>query len=390
MYKKKSKIAILLEISRAFDRDLLKGIMNYNNLYEKFHFFFSPPYYTNTKKGERLVQRIIDWKPDGILIREVPGIEKMKALNIPIIISPHDQPHVNHINIRGNGQELGRAVATYFISKGFNNFAFLGFENFHWSLERQAGYTSFLEQAGYLVNSFLYDNNTSLWEELPVLLVKWLRSMQTPCAIFTATDELSVQLIEATKELEAKVPDDFSIIGVDNDVMICEMSTPTLSSVDQDAVQAGFEAASALSRWIEFKERPTSDIMVDLGAIITRNSTNALAVNDESVRNALHFITNVAPHKDISVDDVIESTTLSRRVLEKKFRSILKTSILEEIKKKRIERIKFLLVNSDLSLKEISYELDFLNTGNITRYFKEYTGLNPLEYRKKTQKGAGF
>ena len=57
--------------------------------------------------------------------------------------------------------------------------------------------------------------------------------------------------------------------------------------------------------------------------------------------------------------------------------------ILEEIKKVRIDRIKFLLVNSDLTVQQIAFELNFRNFENITRYFKQATGLKPLEYRNK-------
>ena len=46
---------------------------------------------------------------------------------------------------------------------------------------------------------------------------------------------------------------------------------------------------------------------------------------------ALSFIRENAK-KDISVDDVVESTLLSRRVLESRFKTILKKSILKEIR----------------------------------------------------------
>lgn len=381
MNKRKFKIAILLQVSRVYDRDILTGITNFNKLHDKFVFFLSPPYYTDVDNGAKMIQRIIDWKPDAILTNEVPGLDKLEALNIPIIVLPFNQPLAKHINLRGYGKELGGMVADYFISRGYNNFAFFGLKDFYWSVERQVGYYFSLEKMGYNVNTFIYDTHALNWEELPARLADWLTSIKAPCAIFSATDELNVPLIEAAKELGLKVPDDISIMGVDNDIMICEMTSPTLSSVGQSAIQSGFDTAFALYKWLAYGERPESDIMVGIGAIITRNSTNALAIDDEQVRKALYYISNTAPYKDVSVEDVVQNTTLSRRVLEKKFKGIIKTTILEEIKKKRIERIKFLLVNSDLTVKEIAYELDFRNVDNITRYFKQYTHSGLLEYR---------
>jgi len=219
------------------------------------------------------------------------------------------------------------------------------------------------------------------------MLSHWLAMLRKPCAIFSVTDELNMHLLEAAKSLEAKVPDDFSLIGVDNDVMLCEMASPTLSSIDHNARQAGFQAALALNCWIESGERPAGDIVMKPGVIITRNSTCVLAVEDEQVRTALHFIANTAPCEDISVEDVVKATTYSRRMLEKKFKTNIKRTIQEEIKKVRIERIKCLLTNSDLTVQQIAGELNFRNFANITRYFKQHTGLTPLEYRGK-HKGA--
>jgi LacI family transcriptional regulator len=183
------------------------------------------------------------------------------------------------------------------------------------------------------------------------------------------------------------VPDDFSILGVDNDTMLCDLASPTLSSIDHDAQQSGFDAAMALSKWIESGEKPSGNIISGPGTVITRGSTSALAIDDEQVRTALHYITNTAPFEEISVDDVVKVTTLSRRNLEKRFQLLIKSSVLEEIKKARIQRIKFLLENSDLTIQQIADELNFKSFDNITRYFKQFTGLSPKEFRNRFTKG---
>ena len=381
--KKKLKIAVLLDISRAYERDLLTGVTNYNKLHDKFIFFFYSPKYVHAENEKMLIQRLIAWKPDGILTRELGGLYRLLDLNIPLIIAPHTKPYAGYINLWGDGRGLGKMVAEHFISKGYKNFAFFGFKDFQWSLERQEGYAACIDRKGYPVSVFNFDNVNLLWEHLPARLMEWLLTIKKPCAVFSATDELNIHLLEAARESGLKVPDDFSIIGVDNDVMICEMSSPPLSSIDQNAIQAGFQAAMALRRWMEYGEKPLGNIVVHPGIIITRNSTSALAIDDEHLRTALHYITNTAPYEDISVDDVVKVTTLSRRILEKKFQSIIKSSILEEIKEVRIERIKFLLVNSELTVQQIAFELNFRNFDNISRYFKQYTGLNPIEYRNQ-------
>ncbi|MDH7463884.1 XylR family transcriptional regulator [Chitinophagaceae bacterium 26-R-25] len=379
----KLKVAVLLDVARAFERDILTGIANFNKIHNKFVFFFFSPRYIHSGAQANAINRVIDWKPDGVLTREVDDFELLLKLDIPLIIFPHTNLYKDKINAWGNNKEIGKTAADYFIAKGYKHYAFLGFKDFQWSIERQEGYTEELAKAGFKVNTFIFDNTQLLWELLPARLTEWVETLPRPCAIFAVTDELNMHLLNAINQTEARVPDDFSILGVDNDEMLCDMASPTLSSIDQNAKQSGFEAALALSRWMEHGEKPAGDIISEPAAVITRSSTSALAIDDEQVRAALHYITNAAPSRDISVDDVVNVTTLSRRNLEKRFQSLIKSSVLEEIKKVRIRRIKFLLENSELTIQQIADELNFRNFDNITRYFKQYTGMNPKDYRNR-------
>ncbi|MBV4359692.1 XylR family transcriptional regulator [Pinibacter aurantiacus] len=381
--KNKQKVAVLLDVARAYDRDILAGITTFNKIHDKFIFFFFSPKYVHSGSQANAINRVIDWKPDGILTREIDEFELLLDLDIPLIIFPHTNLYKDKINSWGNNKGVGKTAADYFIAKGYKHYAFLGFKDFQWSIERQEGYIEEVGNAGYTVSTFIFDNTQLLWERLPARLTEWVETLQRPCAIFAVTDELNMHLLNAINQTESRVPDDFSILGVDNDEMLCDMASPTLSSIDQNAKETGFEAASALSRWIEHGEKPVGDIVSEPGTVITRGSTSALAIDDEQVRAALHYITNAAPSKDISVDDVVNVTTLSRRILEKRFQSLIKSSVLEEIKKVRIQRIKFLLENSELTIQQIADELNFRNFDNITRYFKQYAGMNPKDYRNK-------
>lgn len=387
---KKLKIAVLVDVSRAYDRDILLGFTNFNKIHNKFIFFAFSPNYIHPENQKTLIDRVIAWKPDGILTREIEGFERLLDLDIPMIISPHTSLYKDKINLWGRNKAIGETAAVYFISKGYKNFAFLGFKNFQWSLERQEGYVTEVNRFGFDVNSFVFDNANLLWEYLPEKLTDWLAGLEKPCAIFSVNDELNIHLIDVIKEMGGRVPDDFSVLGADNDAMICDMSSPTLSSIDHNAEQSGFKAAVDLCMWIEYGEKPAFDIIGEAGTIITRNSTNALAIEDEQLRTALHYITNTAPVEEISVDDVVNATVLSRRNLERKFHQVIKSSILDEIKKVRIKRIKFLLENSELTVQQIADEMNFSNTDNITRYFKQFTGATPKDYRNSLTQDKYF
>ena len=42
------------------------------------------------------------------------------------------------------------------------------------------------------------------------------------------------------------MPGDVAVLGVDDDPLLCETASPTLSSVEMDVEAAGFAAAAAL------------------------------------------------------------------------------------------------------------------------------------------------
>ena len=115
--KSKLKIAVLLDISRAYERELLTGITNYNKLHDKFIFFFYSPKYVHSAHEDSVIDRIIAWQPQGIFTREIGGIKHLLGLNIPTVIAPNAGLFDNHINLWGDGYEMGRMVADHFISK---------------------------------------------------------------------------------------------------------------------------------------------------------------------------------------------------------------------------------------------------------------------------------
>lgn len=384
--KKKFKVAVLLDAARAYDRDLLKGITHFNKLYDKFNFFFYTPKYIHPDHQSKLIKRLSDWEPEGIICRELQGIEPILAWNLPVIVSPHTRLHPHCINLWADNVKIGDLAAEYFLHKGYRHLGLLGFKEFAWSLERENGYQMRAGKNHVRVERFLFDDTRMLWEELPQRLVAWLKKIPKPCAIFSVTDELNTHLLEAAKQADYKVPDELAMLGVDNDEFLCDMTIPPLSSIDQNARAAGLEVASTLLQWMETHIKPADNVIISPKGIIERHSTTALAIEDETVRAALNFINVHAPFHEIDVNDVVLSTTNSRRILEKKFNQWLNSTILDEIRKVRIKRIQYFLEESNLTTQQIAYEMGFGNPNNITRYFKNATGITPLEYRKKFRK----
>lgn len=220
------------------------------------------------------------------------------------------------------------------------------------------------------------------WEKEQLVLADWLKSLPKPLGLMTCSDDRARSVIEASKITGLNVPEDVAIIGVDNDELVCSLANPPLSSVAMNVERAGYEIAEVLDKLMAGEKMAGQRIIVHPTHIVTRQSTDILATEDREVASAVHFI-HQNGNQIIQVADVIDATTLSRRALEQRFRKILGRSILEEIRRVRVERVSRMLMETNLSVSQIAKAIGYSNSENITRYFRREKGISPLTYRKK-------
>jgi LacI family transcriptional regulator len=178
-----------------------------------------------------------------------------------------------------------------------------------------------------------------------------------------------------------QVPDEVVIVGVDNDQLICDLSSPPLSSVVLGVEKAGYEAAALLDKIMGGESPIDQEIYIQPVRVVTRQSTDVLCIDDADVVKAVRFIRQHAK-MPIQVDSVVAAVFLSRRVLEKRFRTALGHSIHEEIRRARIEQIARMLTQTQMSISEIACSLGFADVAHISRYFRKEKGMSPLKYRK--------
>jgi LacI family transcriptional regulator len=287
-------------------------------------------------------------------------------------------------NITGQYRETGKLGAEYFLKKGYINFAFYGFNNIVWSRERAEGYESSVNSAGYHVHYFEHKKarSTDIWYYKSKSLSKWLKSLPKPIALMACDDNQGVHITEACKQNKIRVPQEVAVLGVDNDVMLCELSDPPLSSIKLDIERAGYETARAMDLMISRSLKFYPNIQVSPLKVVTRSSTDIYASRDENITNALDFI-----HKNLDqnllVDQIVKEVPMSRRSLEKRFVEVTGLPIYKYIFKLRIEKLAQKLVNSELSVFEIALEMGLPDSKNISRQFRQIMDCTPLEYRRK-------
>jgi LacI family transcriptional regulator len=363
------KVIIMVDTARAVGRKFLKGIELYISSFAKWEVCIQAPDYLPAKSTGFDSPFELD-QADGLIALDSRHIAKLFKLKIPKIIHSTQQEVPDVSTIYTNSKKIGQFAAEYFINLGFTNFAYCGFPDLAWSDIRYKQFDRHLKRKGFS-GIFKYNKQN---------IIEWLQMLPKPVCVFACNDDYGVRILQSCKVAGLSVPEEIAVLGVDNDELICGLSRPSLSSIDLGFERSGFDAAKLLNETMTGKKR-NRHIVVEPTEIITRQSTNIFAVDDEQVVKSLIFIRENY-QKPIQVRNVVDATVLSRRELEQRFQTKLKRSIKDEIDRLRIESIKRRLINSSDTIYNIANSLTYTDQYHFSRFFRQVTGTSPSQYRQ--------
>ncbi len=372
------RVLIIVDTSRSAGRQLLSGAERYTSAFAGWEVHTKSPQYLRGS-GEKDDYRLDDF--DGYFICDAENISRIIKIKKPKVVnSIHKEKNPGASSIITNSDKIGKMAAEYFFSRGFRNFAYCGFGKLSWSQRRYRSYKKSVARYGGKAVFEFHGTGQNSGKTERQLIAKWLQRLPKPLCVFACNDDRAIYVLEACKKAGINVPEQVAVLGVDNDRLVCNLSSPPLSSILLEFENAGFEGARHLDELMNEKAA-NKVINVDPTEIIERQSTDILAVDDEEVVSAMVFMRNNF-HKPIQADDVVEATTLSRRALEYRFRHQLNRTIKQELDRLRIKHIKKLLASTTDPLYIIAGTLEFTDTEHFSRYFKNLTGMGPLEFRR--------
>jgi len=401
MKKKVPTVALIIETSRTFGRELVRGIMKYSRTNGPWTFpwiFYKEELcYTehgvereedlfSTARGvdRAELEQLKRWRPDGIITRDSKDIDKLSGLNIPLFVSVGmNDPDPRRNNILTDDVSIGQMAAEHLLERGFRNFGFCGFDDMFWSRRRCQSFCDRITEAGFKTSIYKkpasYTSRTWFKEEKN--LAKWLLSLSKPAGVMSANDSRGQHITEACAKAKLGVPYEVAVIGVDNDEHLCNFSNPPLSSVAMDTERGGYHACELLGKMMAGKKLRPQTVVISPIKVVTRQSTNIVAVEDKLVAEALHFI-NQNARRPLQIFDVMKYLKVSRSYLHQKFMNTLKRSVYDEIKRVRINLIGRMLLETDLPVSDIAVKLGFTSDSHIARYFEQKTGMSPMKFRK--------
>ena len=375
------KVILLIDCTSEFDRKLLRGMMRYSKENGPWLFYRTPsdnPF--NGTQEEWIANWAKEWKADAIIGRwDENKLHLLDDLDIPIVLQNTKSRSDIYSNLTGDYIGTGHLAARYFRKKFYTSYAFFGRKDIIWSQERERGfreevmkensrYSVFEEEIGAVYNR----------EEL----TDWLMSLPKGTGLFCSNDAEALTITETCMIAGIKVPEDIAVLGVDDDDLICEISDPTISSIQLEVERGGYETCRLLHQQILSKKRKPFNVVISPSEVKERNSTLANNISDQHIKKVVRYIEENYKH-DISMEDIFQLVPLSRRSVEMRFKRATDMTIYQYLLNKRIEHLAYLLITSDKPYIDLSYEVGFRDVANVSRTFRKYKGCSPLEYRRK-------
>jgi LacI family transcriptional regulator len=222
------------------------------------------------------------------------------------------------------------------------------------------------------------------WMKQRNRLSTWLEQLDKPIAVFCWGTSASSQVMHVCQATGIEVPDEMSVLAGDNDDLIGETTVPTMSAVMTPSAQIGVRAARRLDRLFQGKKDGGKDELPSPIEIVTRGSTEALAIEDAELLAAVRCLREKA-FSELTIQAIADSVPMTRRSLERKFSEMIGRTPLAELRRLRIARAKELLATTDLPMPKVASASGFGTPEYMATVFKASTGLTPLRYRSLTR-----
>ena len=377
-------VAVCVSLRHGSERDFLSGIFRYldDGHTWKINIIQDSPPFT-----ARSLSQIDSDGLDGIIIsdaHEEDIIPELVQTRLPIAL-------VSGTAFRRNHPMFARTNPTVVLHNDNFGIAQMGIAHFGdcgkfmsygfiperrgivWSDERLMAFADFIAKSGEDVTVFREDEQD---------LESWLMALPKPAAVIAAYDELAVKALAICGRLGIAVPKQVSILGVDNDLLLCQHATPPLSSVLPDHEGMGYQAARELEKLMltRGKHKPPKHLTLPPLKVVCRESTGPLTPSTTLIERAKSLVLMEAT-KGTTVTDIVRRLGVSRRLLELRYREMEGITLCQALAARRLEVARKLLVSSSRKIVQIAAECGFSDAKHLTHAFKSAYGQSPRQFR---------
>jgi LacI family transcriptional regulator len=377
-------VTLLIETSNCFGRGLLQGIARYARTHGPWSIYVDE--YGPDSKVPRWLKR---WKGHGIIMRarNRPTVEFLRGLGVPIVDTLQQIPNLGLPGVYPDDAAIGRMAARHLIERQVRYFAFVGVEKSNWSLRRRDAFVEELRQHGHRCNVYSPLSRrrfSESWEGGQEDLADWLEELPKPLGLMAAHDLRALCVFDACRRKQLAIPEQIAIVGVDNDDVMCQLAEPPLTSIAHRVDQIGYEAAALLDRLMAGGASPSQPTLIAPKTLVTRRSTDIVAMDDPMISAALKLIRDNCGDK-LGVEQIARQVGMSRRALERGFAQKVGRTPHEQIAMEKLQRTKQLLEDTDFTLDTIADKVGMSSAAYLSVFFKDQTGKTPGDFRRASR-----
>ncbi len=382
-------IIFLEELRRHSDREVCLGAAEYASEHPAWAF---DPWPITLAEGD--APALADLRMvDGILttersMREMPALHRRR---IPLVYCLADKPHAHTDAASVDELAVGTMAAGHLWDRGYRHFAFVGSTATGWSQRRARGFSEALDRAGSPpeVRRFSAEELPVYWSwnlaQRHARLLELLAALPRPCGVFAANDVIACFVLQAARQIGRRVPEDFGVIGVDNDPFPNAAAGLAISSIELPFREIGRAAARLLhERWQG--AAPGRLLRLPPIRVVVRTSTDAFMTQNALVRKAQAFI-EAHRHRRVTVNEITRAVGTNRMTLGKHFQRELDTTLLDYIRRRRLAYAIERLRQGDATVDEVAFTCGFSSASYFSRMLAKETGQRPGAVRGQRMTG---
>jgi LacI family transcriptional regulator len=325
------------------------------------------------------------WKPQVVLLGPEMSGPWPQSLRSAVGISINaDRTAEGIASVCLDEEEIAKVALAHLLSKGLTNVTTFRFDETAFAAARERAFHDTARVSGARLIDGWWKPGTepSRNDEDPAAMVSWLTGLPRPCGVFACCDTWAGVVARYALAAELRVPEDVSIVGVDNDAIQCELTAPPLSSVMVPWQNLGRQAGQWVRQVLAGQAIAGKRVAMSPGHVVTRRSSDALAIEDPLVGRAVAWI-HKHSGRPLTVPEVARASATSRRRLERRFHAVLGRTVVQEIRRIRVETAKRLLAATRHDLAQIAKLCGFTSAALLSVAFRREVGVPPGAYRRR-------
>lgn len=387
---KPKHVVVALRMAGIAGQDKLNGIFEYLSDGPRWNLAI---YRTRHEFTSEAIRKEIERGATGFIVG-LPGAEdafrEIATCGLPTVLMNVESDtfalRKDILSVKSDAWAVGRTAANTLLRQGiYKSYGYVGYPtDDDWSRERGRCFRDTLANAGLMTRMFDVTHFRKRTESKAVLL-QWIKSLPKPCGLLAACDDRAYEIIDACREAGIGIPNEIGILGVNNDPILCENATPTISSIQPDFKREGRIAAHlldlAMSGKLDATQRDTVTL-VGVKQVVLRESTVCITNTGKMIQKAVAFIERNATRK-ISVDDVARHLKISRSLLDLRFKELQRETVHASIIRVRLEEVKHRLRTSADTIDKITADCGWENPNTLKALFRKATGQSMRTWRSR-------